>query len=586
VTAIEIPTPDPRTFDDTSRPFAEAISSRYAVKRMIGRGGMGIVYLARDRRLDRLVAIKTLPPTLAGDPAVRERFLRETRTAGGMAHPNIVPIHGADEMDGHVFFVMSYIDGDSLAVHTQANGRLEPRAVSRYLQDVASALAHAHRRGIIHRDIKAENILIERATDRALVTDFGIARLAEATPLTATGQVLGTVYYVSPEQVTGDTVDARSDIYSLGIVGFLALTGRFPFQGDVASAVLVAHVTRTAPPVASVNPSVPSVLASIIDRCLMKDPAHRYASAGDLLAAIEAALPELDRPAGKPTLSLISDTEAHAVWQRAAELQASTGIQPRPPAVAKPRDAAKDLERTSGFPIADVRAAAAEAGISERYVEHALVERGLAPAAPVAPPASPPAPPSARSIPASGGAPSPTNIEPLPIGRWRRVWAGGPLEVIHGTEVEGEMPSHEVEGLINILREETGKLGRALARTRELVWVTGYPGSRLEVSMVPAHGRTTIRLTRDLRRRSYATVVGSMAVVGMFAGMAIGAITYELTGAGGEEPGVLLGVTSGLGTTLLVTRAALRQYRARMEKRLRAIGDALATRIRERLPRN
>src|SRR5689334_9689932 len=132
----EIPTPDPRSFDETSRPFAEAVAGQYAIKRMIGRGGMGIVYLARDRRLDRLVAIKTLPPQLAGDPTVRERFVRETRTAGGMSHPNIVPVHGADEIGGHVFFVMGYVDGESLAAHVRAHGRLPARAVAGHLRDV------------------------------------------------------------------------------------------------------------------------------------------------------------------------------------------------------------------------------------------------------------------------------------------------------------------------------------------------------------------------------------------------------------------------------------------------------------------
>src|ERR1043165_2778210 len=162
MTVLELPTPGPRTFDDPSRPFAEAVSSRYAIKKLIGRGGMGIVYLARDRRLDRLVAIKTLLPHLAGDPSVRERFLRETRMAGAMSHPNIVPIHGADEIDGHVFFVMGFVDGDSLATHVRGTGRLEPDEVRRILIDVASALGPAHQRGTIHRHIKAQNILIDR----------------------------------------------------------------------------------------------------------------------------------------------------------------------------------------------------------------------------------------------------------------------------------------------------------------------------------------------------------------------------------------------------------------------------------------
>jgi hypothetical protein len=126
MTVLEIPTPDPRAFDDTSRPFVEAVASRYAIKRLIGRGGMGIVYLARDRRLERLVAIKTLPPQLAADESVKQRFLREIRTAGAMSHPNIVPIHGADEIDGHVFFVMGFVDGESLATMIRGLGRMDP----------------------------------------------------------------------------------------------------------------------------------------------------------------------------------------------------------------------------------------------------------------------------------------------------------------------------------------------------------------------------------------------------------------------------------------------------------------------------
>jgi len=222
--------------------FAAALAGQYELEREIGRGGMGIVYLARDARLDRRVAIKTLPPHLANDTVVRERFLREARTAARLSHPNIVPIHRADEIGGHVFFVMGFVDGESLAQRIRRLGVVDPREVLRVLTDVASALAYAHGSGVIHRDVKAENILLDAKTGRAMVTDFGIARMAEAAPLTATGQLLGTVYYVSPEQVSGERVDARTDIYSLGVVGFLALSGKFPFDAALASAVLIAHL--------------------------------------------------------------------------------------------------------------------------------------------------------------------------------------------------------------------------------------------------------------------------------------------------------------------------------------------------------
>src|SRR4051812_42705169 len=338
---------------------------------------MGIVYLARDRRLDRLVAIKTLPPHLSKDESVRQRFLRETRTAGAMSHPNIVPIHGADEIDGHVFFVMGFVDGDSLAAHIRGEGRLESLRTAAILRDVASALSHAHARGTIHRDIKAENILIDRATGRALVTDFGIARLAEAAPLTATGQMLGTVYYVSPEQVSGETIDHRSDLYSLGVVGFLALTGTFPFDAELASAVLIAHVNRPAPPVRSLNPSVPTALAAIVDRLLSKDPSRRFPTAEALEQALAAAIqsPDAVPPGSRPML--ISDTEAGQVWERAASLQASTEVRSRPAPLEIVRDARRDQSRTSGIKVGDVVQAGREAGIGTGYLERVLVERGL-----------------------------------------------------------------------------------------------------------------------------------------------------------------------------------------------------------------
>jgi serine/threonine-protein kinase len=555
VTAIEIPTPDPRTFDETTRPFAETVSAQFAVKRLIGRGGMGMVFLARDRRLDRMVAIKTLPPNLASDPAVRERFLRETRTAGGLAHQNIVPIHGADEIGGHVYFVMTYVDGESLATHTRASGRLPAPAVGRYLRDVAAALSYAHQRGIIHRDIKAENILIERATDRALVTDFGIARLAEATPLTITGQVLGTVHYVSPEQVSGDTIDARSDIYSLGVVGFFALTGSFPFDAEVASAVLVQHVTRTAPPVASVNRDVPSALASIVDRCLMKDPAHRFSTADELQAALESALPLLGRP------SVVSDTAAHSVWARAAELQANTGIEPRPAAVTRPRPQTppkKSGAPSPGFRIDDVVSAAAEAGIDERYVDRALAEQGLA--GPVV--ATPPAPVKT----------------PAPGAPRKRFWSMARFDTAFEAEVKGELPAREIDRLLTVLRDQTGKLGTTVARTRELAWDAGSLGSTLDVSVVPSDGRTRVALVRHMRRRVLAAITVASVAGGL---ITMGAIGVPLAEGVDEGLGILIGLIGGVTVAMKLGGVLVKAFLARSMQRVHALGDVVATKVRE-----
>jgi eukaryotic-like serine/threonine-protein kinase len=201
-------------------PLADSLAGQYDIERELGRGGMGVVYLAHDVKLDREVAIKVLPPLLAGTAEVRERFLREARTAARLSHPNIVAIHRADEIDSRVFFVMGYIAGESLADRLRRTGPLEARDAVPIIRDVALALAYAHERGIVHRDIKPENILLEASSGRAMVTDFGIARVAEAAPLTMTGQVLGSVHYMSPEQVSGDKLDGRSDLYSLGVVAF------------------------------------------------------------------------------------------------------------------------------------------------------------------------------------------------------------------------------------------------------------------------------------------------------------------------------------------------------------------------------
>ena len=205
---------------------AAAIGDRYLVEAELGRGGMSVVYRAADRRLHRRVAVKVLPPELAFNADVRERFLREAQTAAQLNHPNIVPIFTVDERDGVVYFVMALVEGESVATLLRQGPRRRPfDEVQRVLCDVADALAFAHGRGVVHRDIKPDNILIDRATGRPIVTDFGIARAAEAdSRLTITGVAMGTPAYMSPEQALGDRdVDGRSDIYSLGVVGYQML---------------------------------------------------------------------------------------------------------------------------------------------------------------------------------------------------------------------------------------------------------------------------------------------------------------------------------------------------------------------------
>jgi predicted Ser/Thr protein kinase len=263
-----------------------AVRGRYVLERELGRGGMGVVFLARDVALDRQVAIKLLPPALSAAPERRERFLQEARTAARLAHPNIVPIHAVEQHGDLVFFVMGYIAGMTLAERVRTQGPLDPAATTRMVQEVAWALAHAHQQGVIHRDIKPENILLERGTGRALVTDFGIARIAEGTPPSGAGRVQGTARYMSPEQAAGDPVDSRSDLYSLGVTAFFALTGRFPFDAADAQGLLLQRETMPAHPIASLRSGLPPALAMAIDRCLAREPAGRLASAADLADAV------------------------------------------------------------------------------------------------------------------------------------------------------------------------------------------------------------------------------------------------------------------------------------------------------------
>ena len=254
--------------------FQSAIAGRYSLERELGRGGMGVVYLAREVRLDRPVAIKLLPPSKTADPKLRERFLREARTAAKLSHPNVIPIHAVEEIGEFVFFAMSYIEGETLTERVRRRGPLVPSEGARVLRDVAWALAYAHGQGVIHRDVKPDNILLE-STGRVLVADFGIAGVVAGAGALAGGEVIGTPEFMSPEQALGEQVDARSDLYSLGIVGFFALSGTLPFEADRATDVLAKQVTEPAPPLGSVAPGVPRRIAQSIDRCLAKDRADR-----------------------------------------------------------------------------------------------------------------------------------------------------------------------------------------------------------------------------------------------------------------------------------------------------------------------
>ncbi|HYC52131.1 MAG TPA: serine/threonine-protein kinase [Gemmatimonadaceae bacterium] len=260
-----------------------ALGRQYEVECEIGRGGMSVVYRARDVRLNRLVAIKVLPPELAYDPAVRTRFTREAQTSAQLSHSHIVPIYDVGETEGIAYFVMGYVTGGNLAALLAREPRQPLDETRRIICEVADALAYAHTRGVIHRDIKPDNILLDRDTGRAMVTDFGIARAMEGgTRLTQTGIAVGTPTYMSPEQAEGREVDGRSDIYSLGVVGYQMLTGRVPFTAASSMALLLKHVTERPRAIAELRPDTPRVLRDAVERSLMKSPEDRWPTASAL----------------------------------------------------------------------------------------------------------------------------------------------------------------------------------------------------------------------------------------------------------------------------------------------------------------
>ena len=260
------------------------LAREYDIKEELGRGGMAVVYLARDRQLDREVALKVLPPRLMHDGAFVERFQREGRIAAQLEHPHIVPIYRVGREGDVIYFAMKHLRGGSLAALLKRQGRLSPGEVRRILLEVGDALECAGSHHIVHRDIKPENILFDEA-GRCVVTDFGIAKSAAETHLTGTGQSIGTPHYMSPEQARGVGIDIRSDLYSLGVVAYHCLAGKVPFDGSDNMAILYAHVNKTLP-----TPTLPTpehaALYRIVQRLVAKNPADRIQTGSELLVSL------------------------------------------------------------------------------------------------------------------------------------------------------------------------------------------------------------------------------------------------------------------------------------------------------------
>ena len=301
--------------DELGTHVAQVLSANYELESEVGRGGMGIVYCARDKRLKREIAIKVLPPELSFRSDIRQRFLREAETAAQLNHPNIVPIYTVEEKDNLVYFVMSYIKGDNLGQRLQQHGPIAPVEVRRILREVADALSYAHNRNVIHRDIKPDNIIIDAETGRAMVTDFGIARaLTDSgdSRLTATGMAIGTPAYMSPEQSAGDSaIDGRSDLYSLGVVGYQMLCGQPPFVANNTPSMLVKHLSERPIPVDQRWPDLPQDLSRAVMMCLEKDPADRFPNAAAFAVALDGG--------SMPTLATRASAAAPTAGTRARE---------------------------------------------------------------------------------------------------------------------------------------------------------------------------------------------------------------------------------------------------------------------------
>jgi len=279
-----------------------ALGDAYQVEKPLGEGGFAVVFLVRDLNLKRRLAVKVLSPDLITSRTVLDRFRREAETVAQLSHPNIVPLHFIGQKDDLLYLVMECIDGGSLADRIEREVRLPPADTSRILREVASALEYAHKRGVIHRDIKPHNVLIEAETGRSLVTDFGIARTAEGGSLTATGMLVGTPAYLSPEQVAGEGGDHRADIYALGVVAYEMLTGQPPVTGPTPTAVLMKRLGEPPPALAKVRPDAPELLRDVIEGMLATDPAERFQTAGDVVRALDGLPPT---SAGHATAELL-----------------------------------------------------------------------------------------------------------------------------------------------------------------------------------------------------------------------------------------------------------------------------------------
>jgi eukaryotic-like serine/threonine-protein kinase len=306
----------------------EALAAEYEIIEELGRGGMALVYRARDRQLEREVAIKVLPFSLAFDAEFVERFQREARTAAGLEHPNIIPIYRVGRSGRVIYFVMKFLRGGSLSAVVQERKKLTPPEIRRLLLEAGSALGYAAQRGIVHRDIKPDNIMFDEF-GQCVLTDFGIAKAASGQKLTGTGMSIGTPHYMSPEQARAQAIDGRSDIYSLGVVAYQCLTGTVPYDGEDSFSIGYKHITEPVPTPSLITADERRIF-EVIKRMLMKDPADRYQSCEELVASIQG------QPTAAPGAVRVSAAAATVGGGRSSAPTAASPIGGFSPIVSQP----------------------------------------------------------------------------------------------------------------------------------------------------------------------------------------------------------------------------------------------------------
>jgi streptogramin lyase len=437
----------------------------HRIDELAGRGGMGVVYRALQLELSRTVALKVIAPALVDDPGVRRRFVRESRLAASIEHPNVIPIHYVGENEGIAYIAMRFVPGDDLRTLVRREGALPPARAARIVAQVAAALDAAHVAGLVHRDVKPANVLLGPA-DHAYLTDFGLTTGLESRGTTSTGRWVGTLDYVAPEQIRGERVDARTDVYSLGAMLYYTLTQRVPFAHEGEEAKLWAHLNEPPPSVAAWG--APAAFEPVIARAMAKAPADRYPSAGDLGRAAEAAV----------TGRRVTDAERSVASGRAAPSET------RPATVATRRDPSDAPTRASAAePDAGRRprrrlaaAAGAFVVLAGAAAAFALTRPDEEPAAPVrsGEPAPRPAPP--RVVEAYRGVQRPSSIAHAS----GRLWVGSarrpPLSWIDLGAGERLRRARGVDGGVRHMAASAGRLWLTQAAERRLVELDGATG--------------------------------------------------------------------------------------------------------------